>query len=241
MKILLTSFLLIFAFQFSFGQEKPKAEKLEDFGATTCGDIRNKLDNFLNEILLGNANAKGYVVIYSNNQEVLQGLSFENIVLGHLKLRLPEMNLNIDFADRNSEPKFIFVRKQTVSDLKIELWKVQKDELPSFAISDKWDLSNINYRKPTLFFTDLNESECNYASGIKQFSEILSANPNLRGHIVIFDKTQKDFLKTKNELLGEIPNKFNILKNQVRTFFIKTKGNSYPNYELWLVPKEKRN
>jgi hypothetical protein len=171
---------------------------------------------------------------------VLQGLRSENKVIGHFQIRFSKTDFQQIVTNKNSAiNKLFIIRKKTESEFRIEFWKAERSENPSFAISDEWDLSKIKYQKPTLFFTDLNESECNYASGIKQFSEILSANPNLWGHIVIFGDTQKDFLKTNNELLGEIPNKFNFLKNQVRTFFIKTKGNSYPHYELWFVPKKK--
>lgn len=242
MKILLTLFILILAFQFSFGQDNPKAEKIEDFGATNCCEFANKMDYLLSEIFVNKSDSIGYVVIYSSNQDVLQGLYTENKILGHLKFRLDKTIFQQSVANADTAQNKIFiVRKNTEGKFKIEFWKVEKGANLPFTTFDEWNLSSIKYQKPTLYFTTFNEGECSFDNGIKQFSGILSANPNLRGNIAIFEKTQKDFLKTKKELLSDIPNDLNILKNQVRTFFIKTSKHSYPRYELWFVPKKKLN
>lgn len=243
MKILLTLFLLIFAFQISFGQEKPKAEKIDEFGKIPCCDFSSRMDYLLNQIYFekSSLNSTGYVVIYSNNEDMRTALAYENKVVGHLAMRLGQLSSQQISENKDKlQNKIFIIRKKTNEAFRIELWKVEPEAKLSFLRSDEWDLSVINYQKSKLFYTDYFESTCYPSSGNKHFSEILSANQNLRGHIVIFENSQKGFLKTKNEFLAEIVDKYNVPQNRLRTFFVKIDRDAFPYHELWLVPKRRK-
>ncbi|MCU0238421.1 MAG: hypothetical protein MUC29_03190 [Pyrinomonadaceae bacterium] len=223
-------FLLIFSYQFIFSQEKPKAELVDELGKATCCDLSNRINSVAHSYL-ADEDTLVYAVIYANNTELKQGLSLESRILGELKV----LGIN--------ENKFFTLRKLSNEDLKIAFWKVPKNSELPFSTQNEWNLSSINFAKPALFYSSdyANSGICNYSEENKHFSEILLANQELRGHIVIFDSSAKQFNQTEKQLLNEISEKLNVPLNQLRTFFIKQPKINMPYYELWLVPKKSRN
>lgn len=230
MKIIYLILTLIFTFQFSFSQEQSQLRKVDEIGKTNCCDLGVRTDGFFSELLADDKKAKGYAVIYSNNQNLELALSFERLILGHIKYR--------DY----DESRIVFVRKHTKGDFKLEYWIDEKGEDSAFANQNEEKYAWFNFQKTSLFLSSKHFNElCSEFGEKKQYAEILLANPTLKGHIVIFDSSQKGFVKTKTELLTQLSTQYNVSQNQLRTIFIKIEKDSYPYHELWLVPKKKRN
>ncbi len=64
----------------------------------------------------------------------------------------------------------------------------------------------------------------------------------MRGHLVITDKTTKNFVSTKKDLLNELVNEHKISQNRLKFFYVKNKTYSYEfaDVEFWLVPQKKK-
>lgn len=67
------------------------------------------------------------------------------------------------------------------------------------------------------------------------YAEYLNANPQSRGHIVVYTRSLKRYNKFKKEaqnLLKDIP------INRLRFFHVKREhSDNYANLEYWLVPR----
>ena len=68
-KILLILLILFDSFQICFGQEKPKAELIDEFGNITCEDLIARQDNLI-ALLQNDPTAVGYVVIYGKKDDL---------------------------------------------------------------------------------------------------------------------------------------------------------------------------
>lgn len=227
-KISLAILFLLMSFQIVFAQEQPKLRKVDEIGKTNCCDLGMRTDSFFIELQALDKKAKGYVVIYSNNQRLKIGLSYERLILGHIKFRAFD------------ESRIVFIRKHTEGEFKVEYWIDEKGEKSPFPNQNEEKFAWFNFQKPWLFLNSKPDNGvCDESGENKQFTEILLNNPTLKGHIVIFNQSQKSFLKIKKELLSEFSTKNNVPQNQLRTIFIKIDSDSYPYYELWLVPKKK--
>jgi hypothetical protein len=227
-KISLAILLILMSFQFIFAQEQSQLRKVDEFGKLGCCDLNMRTDALFNEIVATNSKAKGYILIYTNTKNVLEALRFERLIIGEIKFH------SFD------ESRIVVIRKKTNEDLKIELWIDEKGEKPPFTTESEWNLSSIYSTKPKLFhIAYYKDGICSAFGEVKQFADILLADQNLKGHIVIFEKSQKGFLKTKKEFLDEFTKQHNIQQNQLRTFFIKIPKDSFAYNELWLVPKKK--
>jgi hypothetical protein len=224
-RILTVLFLLTITFQVCFAQEQLR--KVDEIGKTNCCDLGARTDNFFNEITATDNKAKGYIVIHSNNQNLKTGLSYERLILGNIRFR------GFD------EGRIFFVRKYTEGEFKVEFWIDEKGADSAFPNQNEEKFSWFDFQNNLLFLNSKYFNElCSEFGENKQFAEILLANSDLKGHIVIFNHTQKSFLKAKDELLREI-SVYNIPQNQLRTIFIKIPKDSFHYHELWLVPKKK--
>jgi hypothetical protein len=226
-------FLLIFSYQFIFSQEKPKAELIDELSLpTNCCDLGNRLMNIREyERFKNNEDSNLYLVI-NGKSNILRALMFERFYVGMTKSSFYNLN----------EERVKFIRTSKSNELKIEFWIAPKDADISFLNRNPLDLSELEIEKPQVFYNSFDVGgDCHEFGVNKHFSEILLANQELRGHIVIFDSSAKQFNQTEKQLLNEISEKLNVTRNQLRTFFIKQPKNNMPYYELWLVPKKSRN
>ncbi len=213
------------AFQFCFSQEKPKAELIDEFGEVGCDELTAHLDVLFID-LMNDPNSKGYIIIYGDTKQPLRKYTYEKIIEEYIKLRK---------FDRS---RIEFIHGKDKQTLRTELLKVSvdADELP--FDEESWNYVLPQTFKSTMFHADSWISEvCPEVFGVELYSNFISANPNLRGHLVIYDKSVKEFRKTEIDLLNQLVKKYKVSRNQLKFFFVKRKES---DIEYWLVPKKKK-
>lgn len=217
MKSQITFLVLIILFtfsQFTAGQEKPKAKLVNELSYEPCERIRSSLDNLMRD-LLDESESKGYIVI--SGDKSLETVNAKEWVDGQFKYR------------KFDEERWVTVKDENSKEYKIQMWKVPKGAEMPFSFKREFDYS-LSLRKPLLFY-GLEEGNCPEADHYKMFCDFLRANPNLRGNVVVYEKTLNQFRKIKRELLKK---SISISPNRLRFFSRKS---SYSFFQLWLIPK----
>lgn len=219
-RLFFTFLISLAAFQFCFSQEKPKAVLFTEVENPNCEILLATADAFFNE-LNNDPNSQGYAVIYGKKNDLREKLTYELWLNGAMIFR------------KFDDSRIIKIRGADAENLKIEFWKVPTGaEKPMFN-ELKWNFVFPAKTKPFVFHDEY-EQICYSGSFEKAFAEYLNANPDARGHIVIYETSNKKYLKQKKEaqkLLSEIP------QNRLRFFQVKSDSS---NVEFWLVPKKKK-
>lgn len=214
-------FIILFSLlglQFVIGQEKPKAILLDEISQTNCCSLDARTDSLLIGIK-ENADSKGFIIIFYPKRDFFQSLRYERIFL----------------ARTNFTKNISIIRVETENEFKVQFWFVPNGAESSFDVDNKPSVSLANQTKPKLIFTT-NQDGCYEIGHEKQLAELLSANADLRGNVVIFAKSRKEFLKEQKTLRNELVNKLQVPKNRIKFIFSDI---GYPYVEYWLVPKKK--
>lgn len=214
--------LLIFAFQVSFGQEKPTARKVDVFEMVDC--CFPNFDAFYSELLA--SNSTGYVVIYKNKNKPLESYRYQYAVKSIFAL-----------DRKNTEIHFIQGKGENVT--RTELWAVPKGaEKPTFA-EETWDYSIPPFTKPFMLWEESTiDGICNFFYQKEYFSNILKSNEWLNMNVVIYANSAKQFRKTQKEVLEMLVDNNKITKNRIRFFNSPKIG--FAEMEYWLVPKRRK-
>lgn len=228
MKIILTFLLLISAFQFCFGQEQPKAVLVDTFHKLACEDLRIHTSFFLTE-LSKESNSKGYAVIYEGKDGQNPSSWFEQALIGSIYVhRFKRELLQVVYGEKREH-------------FEVEFWKVPVDaEKPKYLTeSPFYKISNLTLTKPFVFGVDAEDEMVCPTFSRQIFADVLKANTNLKGRIVIFNlpKSQKkEIVENFSKLLSK-DNK--IPRNQYDFFFTKDRRGWY-FIEFWLLPKRRK-
>lgn len=221
--------LLIF-FQICIGQEKPKAELISELGTVGgCEYYWSSIDVLLTK-LVDETESVGYIVLSGNKDNVIQTIKYREWVDGHLKLR----KLSERFRDFNDN-RLLVVRGKDSGDFKIQIWKVSNSAEKPFDFNSKFEYS-LPIKDPVNLsdFTFDAGGLCPYLDTQKIFIDLLRANPNLRGNIVVHRKPLLEFRKEKEAILKDIKD---ISPTRLRIFH--SKQDSLVLNEFWLVPTKK--
>jgi len=220
------SFLLLLAvLQVCFSQEKPQAVLLDRIeGIASCEDLRARIEVFLRI----KPNSIGYIVINGKKNDFNRNLAAEKIIRAWLEI--------INFDER----RLIIKRGKEKDALLIELWEIPSGaEKPVFE-KGKWSLTLSKNRRPFIFNSTKDDSDtCPIRNQLKIYSEYLTANPNIRGRIVIFSASKNHFQMEKNKLSNQLSNKYNISPTQLEFMLVKKKLD-YSYTEFWLVPQKNK-
>lgn len=225
-KFFLALLILFAAFQICFAQEKVKPEVFDSFGEVTCEDVLGRLDIFY-VALRANPMATGYIVIHGNKNDKYK-FRYERTIYGSIEFRR--------FYDSNLK----IVRAGHLEESFIQFWLVQPGAEKPEYVETQPDLTIPVDKKPYIFNSTADDNfPCPSGSQLKLYSDYLTANREIRGHIVIFNESRNEFQKTKEALSNELINKYKIPPAQFRFFFVKSKEAVYN--EFWLVPQKRRN
>lgn len=74
----------------------------------------------------------------------------------------------------------------------------------------------------------------------KHYADYLRANPNMRGHIVVFDKSIREAKKEGENWLKILTEEYNVSRNRLRVFYSKKHPYIDSATEFWLVPQKKK-
>lgn len=228
-KIFLVLIILFVSLQIGFGQEKPKAELIDDMGKETCESFWSRFDSFFN-LLQNEPTSTGYIIIHGKKENSLPvNLRYERLTDGIVRFR------NLDRS------RLIIIRGEIRDDIQIEFWKVPAGaETPTFT-EENWNFK-IEQNKPfVLRGYSEGDGICPTNTSVKLFADYLFANPNLRAHIVITGKTIKTFANTKKDLLNQLINEYDISPNRLKFFYVKNKTSyNFDDIEYWILPNKKK-
>jgi hypothetical protein len=227
MKLVKGSFvmlILLTSLQLCFGQEKSEALLFDRFGNYACGDIMARADALFAE-LMRDPQSHAYVVISPRKNSIKEALRLERIINASIYLR------RVD----KSQITLIRNKENNFEEAIVEFWKVPFDaEKPSF-VEERWAETTIALTKPFIFGSIWNDDSCplfipeNYAKLIKE-------NPNLRGHIVIFNPSKKESRNEMKQWLNLLTEEYKVPRNRLKIFFASRRKNGIPDVEFWIVP-----
>ncbi|HLM61960.1 MAG TPA: hypothetical protein VK308_14235 [Pyrinomonadaceae bacterium] len=223
-KMLTALMILFIGLQISFSQENSEAILADELQALYCDDYWARIDAFMAE--LHKNQLYGQIIIYGKENELIQNLTYEQWTNGIIKFR---------GFDKN---RIEVVRGALGKNIKIQFWKVPKGQEPPSVKKDNWSYKLPDLAKPFVFFNYEDIICLSSPSPIKDYADILLANPKARGHLVIRDKTNKKFRKTEIEVLDELVNKYKIPRRRLKVFNVINKKPllSSPDVEFWIVP-----
>ncbi|HEX8251229.1 MAG TPA: hypothetical protein VF599_23860 [Pyrinomonadaceae bacterium] len=223
-KFFLAALILLVSFQLCFAQ---KTEVFDSFGELNCDDILARIDNFFYAIKK-NPGAVGYAIIQGERDKT-NFLQHEWWIYNNVESR------------RFDDSRLVVVRAEGDSEgIFTQFWLAPPGAEKPAYVEIKPDFTISENRKPFVFNSTAEaNSPCPDSLQLKIYSDYLKANAVIRGHIVIFAKSPKEFQKQKSGVSTKLADKYKILPNQLRFFFVKKTDYSY--IELWIVPRKKRN
>lgn len=220
--------LILLGLQIVNGQEKPKAELVDELAPkfTDC-DLSSRIYNLLNEV--SEDNSKAVFVIYENEVNPTRKYIIEHWINYYLKLmKTSYEKSSIVFAVNNEKPNENFIRFYRLR---------QNSQIPQFTeISKDYKLSNLS--KEQLLATS--EAELfGLLFDNKLFVNLLKNNPNLVGKIVVYENNPKYRQKKIAEIFNELNRTHKIPRNQIQILYSKH-SQEYPYESYSLVPKRRK-
>jgi hypothetical protein len=228
----ITSLLILFSLQFSFGQENNKAELIDNIVGGTYNDaLLASVDMFYS--ILTRHKASGYIIIYGTRKDPVKKYIYERKIQGCFlngKRYGKSFELGKDVVLSFGEDR---------SELEIEFWKVpDNSEKPQYAEMPKdYRLPGLNKRQ-LIWMWNPNEDYCLLFFDSEFFSRFLKPNPHLTGEIIISEKNFELYQKVKQKYLKELTMTHKVAPRQIKFFRGKYSGDS--GIEFWLVPKQNK-
>jgi hypothetical protein len=214
--------LILFGFvHICFGQEKSASVLFDEFGAIPCDEFLARLDMFFVE-LRNNPTATGYVIINGKQEDERQSFRYRGWIRGWTKIR------------RFDSSRMTIIRGENSEELKIRFWLTPAGANLPDSPDLGWKSPSIS--KPRIFYSEYDDDGICPGDILISFSEILTQQPDVRGHIVINAKRVKEFNERKKELINEFSE---IPSSRLRFFHVRHSSDTYVEY--WLVPTKKRN
>lgn len=222
-----TLLLLLLTLQSYFAQEKPKAILFMEFEETNCDSLQVNLYEFLLQINKS-PNSKGYILMNGSKNK---GAPFKKYFWEM------EMKTGLAFIGMDKD-QIIFLEGKDKADSRTQFWVVPEGaDKPDF-IEEKWDYKFPAEIKPLVINKDSWIGEVCHASYNTDFySKVLLANPDVKGHLVIYSKSINGFRKRENELLKELVNENKVPRKQLKFFYVKSKA---ADVEYWFVPNKSK-
>lgn len=228
-KIFFILTILFASFQICSAQEKPKAILSDKFGRVVEEQFYAFIDSFMQDLERDKI-YQGYVVIHPTKDSIKRDFSRERRYETIIKNKI-----SLQGFDKN---RITIVRGDEKDETEIELWKIPSGAEKPFSIEEKWvdipdDLSK------AFVFGSVYIDEV-FPNFIPEFySDHIKNNANLRGHIVIFNKSKSDSISEANKWLKIFTEDYKVPRNRLKVFF--GKNNASVDTEFWLVPQKKNN
>ena len=222
--------ILLVSLKICFGQEKPKAELIDNFTQSPCDETMARVDNFTT-ILRNEPESKGLVISFGLKDKNLRNLRYEQFFKDAVKGRI---RYQFDVK------RVTFIRGANEEKLRVQLWKIPANaDLPAYETGN-WSYSLADQKKPFIYYARAwFDDICPPTTDSELYSKLLLANPNFRGHLLIYTESTKKFRKVRNDLSKEIINTYKVPRTQLKFFYVKSKRENF-NIEHWLVPRKSK-
>lgn len=241
-KILLVLICLFAVSQFSFGQKKPQAVLLDEFGKICSEDLMARFDGYFYQ-LNSDPTAIGYFIF--NGDESAEGRNLNFIY--YLSEFYPKMR-GFD------KTRLALLRGKNQGEMKVQFWVVSaganppqpqnkfiSEKIISTTLFDKsWADFNKDYGKLDVYSKGFLDLGCDFSPNRSAFAKTLLSNDELTGYLIIytkFGKNKKYADRIANFALRELTKTFKVPRNRLKTIY---GGNrEEPGIEFWFVPKDK--
>jgi hypothetical protein len=219
MRLLLILFALLAASMFATAQDKPAAVMIDQFEQASCDDMNSRVQH-LATVLANDPGSVGYIVIYPK-----AALPFRPYFGLEENLRG-----SVIFLQLTSLP-ITFVQGEKRNEQKIEFWVVPAgSQKPDFPVA-VWSYPISKPKK--IYDTNWPLSEVCSEAPVERLASILTANPTLRSHISITERSDRKY----RTLLSEIKTKLiSVDASRLRFFRRRDCSAACGRYQLWLVP-----
>jgi len=224
-RLYLISFLLLALGASAKSQKPPKAILIDEFPRLHCEDVIARQDNLFVEVQT-TPNSVGYAIIFADNENRTHARRTESMFHGHTQFR------------RFDDARFKVIRAVGAEGLRVQLWIIPRGTpVPEFQPTE-WDFKIDPPRKPSKFnASEYDEGPCPIGSQFQLYSDYLKANPDTRGHIVIWARTSAQFHKEKERIHRDFLTKYSIDDDtRIRYFYFRHRS-TYIKWEYWIVPK----
>lgn len=209
-------------------EKPPQAVRFDTFLEHSFGSTIARIDNFVVHLLY-NPNSVGYVVIYPEKNSIKQDFRREKRQKDIIINRFYQVSGGLD------EKRFQIVRGVEKDEMEIELWRVPAGAEKPFSVLETWREETPDLSKAFIFGSeDIEEAYPAFAP--RRFAKILNENPQLRAHIVIFNKTKKEARAEMQLWLKRFTEDYKLPRRRLKFFFAKNNGR--PDVEFWIVPKK---
>jgi hypothetical protein len=202
-------------------QNSPKAEKVHEYSPAGCDSERGHIDVLLRE--LKNApSLGGVVVIHPDRSGSIEVYRQRHSTIGHLRFR------GFD------ESRIRFVLRKPDAVYHTELWKAPIGELDNFN-SMPWDWKLASDSNPSLIHATSWEGGigCEFVLSPEFFANLLRANKDQFGRIVIRASSEKEFRKERSHIMETFVASQNLLAKRIEFAFIEDPA---VDIEYWLIP-----
>jgi hypothetical protein len=220
-------FVLFFLFTLlpvCFGQEKPEAVLIDEFGGITCEDQLARTDNYFVE-LMNDPNSTGYVVIYPGKDKSSRPVYLLKLIKGSIYQR------------KFDKDRIIFIRGEAEEKPRVQLWRVPFGaDTPEFK-GEVWEKPVYNLTKPFVFGGEDELGICPTFNP-SDYADLIKANSNVVGHLVIFSSSGSARKETAKFWLKIFTEEFNVPRQRLKVFYAK--GKDFENVEFWIVPRKKK-
>jgi UDP-2,3-diacylglucosamine pyrophosphatase LpxH len=224
--------IILFAFfQIAFGQEKPEAILIGTEGEIiNCESIEGQLYGFSIEFDK-NPDYKGYVIIYGNKNKQLEKYLFEQ----QIKNFITNSNYLRNKVYKN---QVVILHGEDRESKYTELWAAPSNAAEPAYVKGIWDYKIGDIKKPLKFSVYEEAGICASSFSEELYAKLLINNPNLRGNLVIHDKSLSSKRKTEKQLLKSLVEENKVPQRRLRIFYVK--NSQYSQVEYWLVPRKKK-
>lgn len=237
MRILLSSLLLLLVFQFSFGQEKPKAKLIDEFGKPCREEFQMRIDSFHME-LRNNPSSTGYIIFYGSETLEARNLSYFSVLSNyHKERKLPIQTVR--GANQKEEKTQFWIVPSGAEPPKTNSEFTPTKITKPILFDSVWADFNRFYGKLWVYDIGFFDLGCDFPPNQKEFANILRSNPNLTGRLVVFNSNKNRADRVVKFAVKELTKTYKVSLQRLATIYGgKT---SEPKIEFWLVPKKKQN
>ncbi len=228
MKFFLVLAILFASLQICFAQEKPKAELYDEVVNMPCDELKGRIEGFF--VQLGNnPNSTGLIIIYGEQNNQLRNYQYKSLI--------KDIIVNMGNYDVS---RVTFVHARSEKKLRVQFWLVPLEAEKIRYDEENWDYVLTAAKKPFIFDydDDYPESDCPTKFDSAFYAKLLLTNPNLRGHIVIRQRSVAGFNKIRKELSKKIIQINKTPLDKIKFFYAKP--DRYTAVEYWLVPLKKK-
>ncbi len=197
-KIILIFLILSAIAHCCFGQSRLKAELYDHFGELPCGHRLNRIDTFIQD-LNAEPGSTGLILIYSNERSLDKARQYKHDIDGTIYSR------GFD-KDRIAVET---VKREGV--IGVDVWKIPAGVKEPVITEEKWPDAAPDLTRPFVFGSEFPELYCTVFM-LPDYARLLIENPDLRGHIVIYNNLKKMGAK---KLKNGLKNSLRITKSHV--------------------------